>query len=107
MNGGAWDYVMGNYNNEVGQSGFAENWNTQYKDYINFYTSSAVKSHALSETANWYGDSSIMVTSSYPWMVRGGGYNAASYAGVFCLSDTTVAGTTSTGISFRVVLTLK
>ena len=105
MNGGACEYLMGNYNNEVEQSGFAENWNTQYKDYIDFYTSSAVKSHALSETAGWYGDSKNMVVSSYSWFYRGGSYNNTTSAGVFNFDGTT--GATRNHISFRVVLTLK
>ncbi len=104
MAGGSWEYVMGNYDHTVGSSGFTGVWDTQYKDYINFYTTSAVKSHALSETAGWYGDSSGMVNSSGPWFGRGGGYVNTTDAGVFYYNIYT--GGTSSGISFRVVLTL-
>ena len=113
MAGGAWEYVMGNYSHTVGSSGFTGVWDTQYKDYINFYTTSTAstacsgtvcKSHALSETAGWYGDYSGMVTSSNPWFVRGGGYSVTASAGVFYYGINT--GGTNGGISFRVVLTL-
>ena len=113
MNGGAWEYVMGNYSHSVGSSGFTGVLDTQYKDYINFYTTSTAstacsgtvcKSHALSETAGWYGEYSAMVYSSYPWMGRGGGYGNGTGAGVFYYNY--ASGIMSTNYSFRVVLTL-
>ncbi len=105
MSGGSWEYVMGNYSNEVGQSKFTEGWNTEYKDYIDFYTSAAVKSHALSETSGWYGDSYGMINSTSPWLLRGGGYYGTKNAGVFYFySD---YGSNDASRSFRVVLTLK
>ena len=104
MAGGSWEYVMGNYDHAVGLSGFTGDWDTQYKDYINFYRSSTAKSHALSETAGWYGDYQYMVNSSYPWVIRGGYYYDATNAGVFCFSN--YYGSSSYLRSFRVVLTL-
>ena len=105
MSGGAWEYVMGNYDHTVGSSGFTENWDTQYKDYIDFYTSAEVKSHALSEMAGWYGDSCSMLNSSSSWMVRGGCYGNTTMAGVFSYYYATYAGGTGGYYSFRVVLT--
>ena len=39
--------------------------------------------HALSETANWYGDSSNFVSAANPWFMRGGHCSSGSVAGVF------------------------
>ncbi len=104
MNGGSWEIVMGNYDGYTSNSEFTENWATQYKDYINFYTSSIIKSHALSETAGWYGDYQSMVNSSLPWMLRSGsGSNRGT--GVFNYGSYT--GSKYPTYSFRVVLTLK
>ena len=105
MSGGAWEYVMGNYSNTPGISGFTGDWDTQYKDYINFYTSTVVKSHALSETAGWHGDGKNMVYSSSPWFGRGGSYSYVASAGVFFFWNGN--GGSNHDRSFRVVLTLK
>ena len=93
MSGGAWEYVMGNYNDVVGSSGFSEPLTLESK-YYNKYTSSTASeacnggvcySHALSETAGWYGDYQTMVTQKNPWLLRGGywGTNPGECAGVF------------------------
>ena len=93
MSGGAWEYVMGNYNDVVGSSGFSEPLTLESK-YYNKYTSSTASeacnggvcySHALSETAGWYGDYQTMVTQTNPWLLRGGywGTNPGECAGVF------------------------
>ena len=83
MNGGVWEYVMGNYNDMVGSSGFSEPLTLDSK-YYNKYTSSTLSeacngniclSHALSETAGWYGSSSWMIEKNGPWLLRGGGAN--------------------------------
>ena len=59
VSGGAWEYVMGNYNNVVGSSGFSSPLTLDSK-YYNKYTNSDVNSacnghvcysHALSETS--------------------------------------------------------
>ena len=81
MSGGSWEYVMGNYNDIVGSSGFSEPLTLDSK-YYNKYTSSTVSeacnggvcySHALSETAKWYSNaSSVFLTEQYPWILRGG-----------------------------------
>ena len=91
ISGGANEYVMGNYNDVVGNSGFSSSLSLDSK-YYNKYTSSVVSeacnggvcySHALSEIAGWYGDTHGMVTSTNPWLLRGGNYNDNSNAGVF------------------------
>ena len=85
MSGGAWEYVMGNFNDTIGGSGFSDPLTLDSK-YYNKYTSSTLNeacdgsaclSHGLSETAGWYGDYQTMITASNPWLLRGGG--------VFCL----------------------
>ncbi len=109
MNGGAWEYVMGNYNNTVGsfQSDFfnTENNKKYYDKYTITSTSSCTKGeckgHALSETSGWYSDSVYLVSSSNPWFVRGGNCYGTGSAGVFGFSSS--YGGSSDSNSFRVV----
>ncbi len=111
MSGGAWEYVMGNYNGTIGKSGFSSFPSSKYYDT---YTSETDRTacnegicygHALSETAGWYGDYVYFVYSTYPWFVHGGGYGSASdtlKAGVFATHN--ASGTAYSFDSFRVVL---
>ena len=80
MSGGAWEYVMGNYNDISASSGFSEPLTLESK-YYDKYTSNNVSlacngseclSHGLSETAGWYNDYRNMVSEEYPWLLRGG-----------------------------------
>jgi hypothetical protein len=57
--------------------------------------------HALSETANWYGDYSYFVSATPPWFVRGGNYYDGGFAGVFVSSRN--HGSADGGHSARVV----
>ena len=96
MSGGAYEYVMGNYNNTTGSSGFSTLPNAKYYDNylasvftgdsstnMTFCTLATCGGHALNETANWYGDDALFVNSSNPWFYRGGDYSSGSYAGAF------------------------
>ena len=110
MSGGAWEYMMGNYapggNKYSGMNTAANSGYTGLLQdgtmftgksfledkYYDFYESNdsltacnkkACTSHALNETAGWYGDYTYMVTASYPWSTRGGHYTHSSFAGVF------------------------
>ena len=94
MSGGAWEYVMGNYNDVVGSSGFSDPLTLDSK-YYNKYTSSTASeacnggvcySHALSETAGWYSDYQTMVTENGPWLLRGGFNGNSTGAGVFSVN---------------------
>ena len=89
MSGGAWEYVMGNYNEIVSNSGFTSMPESKYYDK---YTSSDIftacngkecLSHDLSETAGWYGDYQNNLNIEYPWIGRGDNYNYSTGAGVF------------------------
>ena len=80
MSGGAWEYVMANYNNIAASSGFSEPLTLDSK-YYNLYTSDNVSTacngekcigHGLSETSGWYSDYHNMVNETNPWLVRGG-----------------------------------
>ena len=110
MSGGAWEYVMGNYNDVIGNSGFDTMPETKY---YNKYTSdnpltacngNECISHGLSETANWYNDQQTMVNETYPWLLRGGlSYNGTG-AGVFYFGHTNVVGGPNYDRSFRLVM---
>ena len=79
MSGGAWEYVMGNYNDVSGNSGFSNPLTIDSK-YYNKYTNNDVSvacngseclSHGLSETSGWYNDFSPFIFPFYSWMIRG------------------------------------
>ncbi len=113
MSGGAWEYVMANYNDMAGNSGFSDPLTLDSK-YYNKYTSNNVStacngseciSHGLSETRGWYSDAQTMVSEEYPWLVRGGHYNAGSGAGVFCFyTNDWLLGRPDSSHSFRLVM---
>ena len=111
MSGGAWEYVMANYNDIIANSGFVA---MPESKYYNKYTSnntsqacngSACLSHGLSETAGFYGDYRSMVSETYPWLLRGGRYHDTTGAGVFIfgISDTALGGPFMSD-SFRLVM---
>ena len=110
MSGGAWEYVMANYNDVVGQSGFVAMPNTIYYDK---YTTSDVNtacngeactSHSLSEIAGWYSDYHAMVNVTYPWLLHGGCYYSSTIAGAFSFNVS--GGNVGTNGSFRLVMIL-
>ena len=88
MSGGASEYVMGNYNNTIGDSGFTTLPDSKY--YDNYTTTDSLTAcnggicygHGLSEVSNWYRDSDLFVLGSSPWFLRGG-YIVGSNAGSF------------------------
>ena len=104
MSGGAWEYVMGNYNKTAGSSGLTVSGIPA--EHIDIYSGTSVAaSHlgdALGETAGWYSDYADFVFSSPPWFKRGGYYNDGGSAGVFNFSFYTGEGDTNDG--FRVAL---
>ena len=104
MSGGAWEYVMGNYNKTAGSSGLTVSGVPA--EHIDIYAGTSVNySHlgdALGETAGWYSDYANFVNSSDPWFVRGCSYYYGDSAGVFYFSSSTGGGDNNNG--FRVVL---
>ena len=104
MSGGAHEYVMGNYNKTAGSSGLTVSGVPA--EHIDIYSGTSVSaSHlgdALGETAGWYGDYAVFVSSPLPWFNRGGYYSSGDYAGVFNFTDRPGGGYTANG--FRVAL---
>ena len=104
MSGGAYEYVMGNYNKTAGNSGLTVSGIPA--EHIDIYSGTSVSaSHlgdATGETAGWYSDYADFVLSSYPWFYRGGYYYGGDSAGVFYFSFYTGGGYTNSG--FRVAL---
>ena len=106
MNGGVYEYVMGNYNNTIKSDQFTTLPNTKYYNVYtteSAYTSAGLQ-HALIETKNWYGDRSYFVRSAYPWFGRGGDFSSSSYAGVFSLDNLAGNGRTSRGCRLSVTI---
>ena len=104
MSGGAFEYVMGNYNETTGNSGLTVS--TVPTQHIDIYSGTSVSaSHlgdATGETAGWYGDSALFISSSSPWFGRGGYHSEKYYAGMFNFGS--VAGGDYINPGFRVVL---
>ena len=109
MSGGSWEYVMGNYNDLVGGSGFSTMPDTKYYDKYtsdNLLTACNNKeclSHALSETMGWYGDYVNILNATYPWLQYGGGFYYSEIAGIFSFSTDTNNNAGGIRISFRLV----
>ena len=111
MSGGAWEYVMGNYNDIISASGFSNplTLDSKYYDkYTNDNISKACNgreclSHALSETLGWYSDAQNFISEEYPWMLRGGHSTHAS-SGMFFVFLTGMRGNVDSGGSFRLVM---
>jgi len=83
--------------------------------YYDIYTTTSLSTacngdpcygHALSETSGWYNDpNSNFVTSTNPWLVRGGGMGtdtAGSTKGIFAIANST--GGSTKGATFRSVI---
>ena len=89
MSGGAWERVMGNYNNTIRYAGFSKMPESKYYD---LYTSNNALTacngeicygHALSETSNWYFGDKVFIHIYNPWMARGGLYKDNKRAVIF------------------------
>ncbi len=127
INGGAWEYTMGVLNKlsgntetiNSGYSGLLADGNSFTSDrewpsekYYDLYTTTDTKTacngapckgHALGEVAGWYGDWLDMVSTTQPWVMRGGYHESATLTGSFAFGR--VVGQESSWISFRIVLT--
>ena len=102
MSGGAWEYAMGNYNDNMGNSGFSSMPAAKYYDK---YTSSTGKTgDATTETSGWYGDSAGFLDSGIPWFSRGGFYGYGTNVGVFYFGGTGGGGGGNGSGSARAVL---
>ena len=111
MSGGAWEYVMGNYNDIIASSGFDSMPNLKYYDlYTNSDPALACNnreclSHGLSEANGWYNDFNTMVNEPNPWMLRGNSYSQALSAGIFAFTRAGIPGGPDISNSFRIVIT--
>ena len=112
MSGGAFEYVMGNCNDTIGNlAGFSSMPEAKYYDkytgadsnndftkyHLGDATKEILKSRSRGENA-WYGDSSYAVSLSPSWVKRGGSYYSGTTAGVFNF----IASTGGRSDSFRV-----
>lgn len=127
MAGGAWEYVMGNFNRneasgdiilndrfkeEEDEEGNIIKTQTHYKindAYVNIYTTTTCannecKGSAMNETKNWWLDSyDFSVTDLDSWLIRGGsGELKSQEIGIFALGR--ASGAASAAIGFRPVI---
>ena len=113
MSGGAWEYVMANYNDDLGEAGFITMPESKYYDK---YTSDNVNtacngndclSHGLGETAGWYDDYNAMLIEGYPWLSRSSVYYNGTNDGVFRFAGDTCKGNgCNDDKTFRLVATI-
>ena len=117
MSGGAWEYVMGNYNDTISYAGFSSMPEAKYydkytgtdlySDFTKYHLGDATKETLKAKSSGgnaWYIDSNISVYSPYPWGIRGGLYNDGTYAGLFNFYSSHGGSVNSN--SFRVVLSV-
>lgn len=124
MSGGAWEYVMGvqkdaSGNVQVGSSGFStaslpdskyyDLYDYQAEDGVGYTryhlgdaTREVLKNTSSQENNAWWSDNSYNIYSSKPWIMRGGGYDDGSSAGVFDFNR--FGGWSAIDLSFRSVL---
>ena len=110
MSGGSWEFVMGNYNDTIGKSGFSSMPEAKYYDkysgsgFTKYHLGDATKETLKTTSSNlqpWYGGYNSSVDSVDPWVLRGGTYDDGTYAGVF--SFRYISGASGSSTSFRVV----
>ena len=114
MSGGAWEYVMGNYNDTISSAGFSSMPEAKYydkytgmdldSDFTKYYLGDATKEMLKVKSPGgnaWYGDYSYSANSSYSWVRHGGGCSSGTAAGVF--SFYIYRGNSYSDDSFRVV----
>jgi prepilin-type N-terminal cleavage/methylation domain-containing protein len=109
MNGGSYEFVMGNYNATSRDSGLG--MGTIFPKYVDIYTTTSSTTacsggicygHALSETNGWYSDNLVFVTSASPWFASSGYRGGTSASGIF--SSIGVGGGSDDSISTRTVI---
>ena len=113
MSGGAWEYVMGNYNDTISNAGFSSMPEAKYydkytgtdssSDFTKYHLGDATKETLKTKSYGsnaWYRDWSYSVYLHSPWVRRGGNYDSGTYAGVFYFNG--IAGDGSSDHSFRV-----
>ena len=110
MSGGAFEVVMGNYNDLVENSGFVTMPESKYYDKYtsnNLLTScngNTCTSHGLGETWGWYNDIAQLVTSSHAWQGRGGAFSSAIQGGIFYFDNYDSNGIAASKLTFRVTM---
>ena len=101
------EYVMGNYNKRAGSSGLIVG--EVPSQHIDIYSGTSVSaSHlgdATGETAGWYNDLTLFVSSSLPWFTRGGYHKMPDDDGIFNFGFND--GDANNRIAFRSVLSVK
>ena len=107
MSGGAEEYVMGNYNNIIGGSGFSTMPDSKYYDKysitsVNSCTIDTCGGHALFETSGWSGGTENLVNSYNPWLMRGGNIIIDIYTDPFVFDN--YDGSANSDYSFRLVI---
>ncbi len=109
MSGGAFEHVMGNLNNTTSETydGFSSMPESKYFDEYKTEDSSTACNgicygHALSETSGWYGGYENFVSSSNPWLGRGGYFGSSDATSIF--ASYYYNGSSNSNGSFRVVL---
>ena len=110
MSGGAWECVMGNFNDTIAAGGFTSMPDLKYYDkYTSDNVSTACNgngciSHGFSETNGWYSDYSTMISEQEPWLTRGGAFRQHNITGVFGYSSKDIDGAAELLLTFRLTM---
>ena len=118
MSGGAYEYIMGNYANYEGGSGFGSSMpeakyydkytgTNSESDFTKYHLGDATKETLKTKSSglnSWYGDCSYSIYAQMPWVLRGGGYSEGTRTGLFYFKYH--YGSPYGGGSFRAVFTV-
>jgi len=111
MSGGTHDFVMANFNNTVGSSGFTVMPESKYYDlytnssYLIACNSGLCYGDATFETSGWYSDTlGTNLSTEYPWVGRGGVYDEISGAGIFRLGRCGGGAVDTRGVRFMLIV---
>ena len=115
MAGGVWESVMSSYNKMLESDGFSSTYFPPKKYYNLYISNNSLNAcdgekcfgHSLFESYKWYDDTSQLVTSSNPWLLRSGSISSNSTysskaAGIFVSAP--VAGGANVAMGWRSVL---
>ncbi|MEG2322388.1 MAG: hypothetical protein RSB71_02750 [Bacilli bacterium] len=103
MSGGTYEYVMGNFNKTIGNSGFSGMPAAKYFDLYTISTSINGDATNAENTNGFYGDDANFTNVDKPWFMRGGNYAYFGIAGIFAFYNYTGEGYGNFG--FRITFT--
>lgn len=107
MNGGSYEYVAANFKNTLINAGSSAIFDSIFgkpgqEKFFDIYTGEEKKGDAYQETKQWFGDYYYDISTSYPFITRGGAFSGGPSSGIFAFN--TSEGNSLNSYSFRPVV---